>query len=58
MDSNESKSHPGFDAAAKSISERQGIPLEEAKAELASSTRHASSSAKKHNPNLKHVKGK
>lgn len=53
-----SKKHPGFEAVAERIAAKQHIPLKEAKAELAASTRHASASAHKANPRLNRVKGK
>ena len=52
------KAHPGFQAVQSSIASKQGIPMAEAGAELAASTRRASSAAKKANPRLKRVKGK
>jgi hypothetical protein len=52
-----SKSHPGFKAVQSSIAKKQGISKQAAGAILASSTRKASSAAKKANPNLKKVKG-
>lgn len=52
-----SKAHPGFNAVAERIARKQGIPLDRAKAELASSTRRASPAAKRANPNLKRVRG-
>lgn len=52
-----SKAHPGFKNVAKGMAAKQGIPLKNAMAELASSTRKASPKAKKANPNLKRVKG-
>jgi len=45
----------GFKAAAAAISEKQGIPMKNAGAILASSARKASPAAKKANPNLKNV---
>jgi len=48
----------GFKAGAKAIAAKQGIPLKNASAILASSTRKASPSAKRANPNLNKVKGK
>jgi len=48
----------GFKAAAESISKKQGIPLKNASAILASGARKASPTAKKANPSLKKVKGK
>lgn len=47
----------GFSAAQSQIAKKQGISKDRAGAILASSTRKASSSAKKANPNLKKVKG-
>lgn len=47
-----------FKNVAKSISKKQGVPVSQAAAELAASTRRASPAAKKANPNLKKVKGK
>lgn len=52
-----SAAHPGFRAVASKIARRQHVPLAEAKAELASSTRHASAGAKHSNPRLRRVKG-
>lgn len=49
--------HPGFKKVAASMARKQGVSKEEASAELASSTRNASSAAKKKNPRLKRVKG-
>lgn len=46
----------GFKAAQKQISRKEGIPMKNAGAILAASTRRASASAKKANPNLKKVK--
>lgn len=48
----------GFKAAQKSISKKQGIPMERAGAILAAGARKASPAAKKANPNLMKVKGK
>lgn len=50
--------HPGFKAVAKGMAARQGIPVERAEAELASSSRRASPAAKKANPRLRRVRGK
>lgn len=47
----------GFKANAQAIAKKQGIPLDRAKAILASGARKASKAAKKKNPNLKKVKG-
>jgi hypothetical protein len=52
------KSHPGFKAVQKKIAAKQGVSEKAAGAILASSSRKASASAKKKNPNLKKVKGK
>lgn len=46
----------GFKAAQKSIAKSAGVPMQNAGAILASSTRNASPAAKKANPNLKKVK--
>ena len=46
----------GFKNVAKSIAKKQGISQERASAILASSTRKASSAAKKRNPRLRRVK--
>ncbi len=48
----------GFKAAQKSIAKREGVPMKDAGAILASAARKASPAAKKANPNLKKVKGK
>lgn len=53
-----SKKHPGFEAVQNKIAKKQGISKKAAGAILASSTRKASPSAKKKNPNLRRVKGK
>lgn len=52
-----SKAHPGFKAVATSIAKKQGISKQRAAAELAASTRGASKTAKRANPNLKKVPG-
>lgn len=52
------KKTKGFQANAKKIAARQGIPEERASAILAAATRKASPAAKKANPALKRVKGK
>lgn len=49
------KKHPGFKAVAAKIEAKQGVSKEKAGAMLAASSRHASASAKKHNPRLKKV---
>ncbi len=48
--------HPGFKAVQSKIM-KEGYSKKVAGAILASKTRNASASAKKKNPNLKHVKG-
>ena len=47
----------GFKAAQKSIAGKEGIPMKNAGAILASSARKASPAAKRANPNLNKVKG-
>lgn len=49
--------HPGFEAEAKRISERENVPLPRARAILAARTREASKAAKAKNPRLRRVKG-
>jgi hypothetical protein len=49
--------HPGFKSVQSSIAKREGISSKRAGAILASSTRHASVSAKRKNPRLNRVKG-
>ena len=49
--------HPGFAAVAARMARRQGIPLKQASAELAASTRRDGAGARKHNFRLKRVKG-
>ena len=46
----------GFKAAQKQIAQKEGIPMKNAGAILASSSRKASAKAKAKNPNLKKVK--
>ena len=46
----------GFKAAQKQIAKKSGVPMKNAPAILASSTRKASPAAKKKNPNLNKVK--
>lgn len=48
--------HPGFASVQRSIARKQGISMKSAGAILASSTRKASSAAKRANPRLKRVK--
>jgi len=50
--------HPGFKAVAVSISKKQGIPVKNAKAIVAATSRRASEKAKAANPMLKKVMGK
>ncbi len=47
--------HPGFAAVASSIAAREGYSKERAGSILAARTRKASPTAKRKNPNLKHV---
>lgn len=49
--------HPGFKSVKNSISKKQGVSKQRAGAILASTTRKASSGAKKGNPRLNMVKG-
>lgn len=44
-----------FKSVASGIAAKQGVPIKEANAELAASTRRASPAAKKKNPKLKRV---
>lgn len=48
--------HPGFKAVQNQIAKREGISKKAAGAILASTSRKASPSAKRKNPNLKKVK--
>ena len=50
------KAHPGFKAVQAKIAAKQGIPMKNAGAILAASSRNASPAAKKANPRLKRVK--
>jgi hypothetical protein len=52
------KKHPGFKAVQEKISRQEGIPMKNAGAILANSTRNASHAAKRKNPALKKVKGR
>jgi len=47
--------HPGFKAVQKKIAAKEGVPMKDAGAILAASSRHASAAAKKKNPRLKKV---
>lgn len=49
--------HPGFKGVAQSIAKREGLPIENANAILAASSRRASVKDKILNPRLKKVKG-
>ncbi|MEM5776911.1 MAG: hypothetical protein QXJ06_00495 [Candidatus Aenigmatarchaeota archaeon] len=49
--------HPGFKKVAQKIARKQGIPIKQARAILASATRKASPEAKRRNPRLKRVPG-
>jgi hypothetical protein len=46
----------GFKAASTSIAKKEGVPMKNAMAILASGTRKAGSAARKANPNLNKVK--
>lgn len=46
----------GFKAAQKQIAKKSGVPMKNAGAILANSTRNASAAAKRKNPNLNKVK--
>ena len=48
--------HPGFKAVAQKIARKQGVSMKQASAILASSTRNASTSAKRANKRLNRVK--
>lgn len=52
-----SMKHPGFAAVASQIAAKGGYSKKTAGAILASSSRHASASAKRKNPRLNRVKG-
>jgi hypothetical protein len=51
-----SAKHPGFKVVQSKVARQQGIPMSRAGAILASSTRRASSAAKRSNPRLRRVK--
>lgn len=53
----DSASHPGFQAVAAKIADKEGISKDRAGAILAASSRRASPAAKKQNPRLNQVKG-
>jgi len=50
--------HPGFKAVASGIAKKQGIPMKNASAIVAVTSRKASAKAKAANPMLKKVMGK
>lgn len=52
------ENHPGFKAVASGIAKKQGIPVSNAKAIVAATSRKASEKAKAANPMLKKVMGK
>lgn len=52
------KPHPGFKGAQQSIAKKEGVPMKNAGAILASMTRKASPAARKANPALNNVKGR
>lgn len=52
-----SKKGMGFKAAAKSVSQREGLPMDRANAIIAAGARKASPAAKRANPALNKVKG-
>lgn len=47
----------GFDAAARSVARREGMPMNQARAVIAAGARKASAKAVKANPRLKKVSG-
>lgn len=49
------KDHPGFAASARKIARKEGLPIEQADAIMASASRNASPAAKRANPNLDRV---
>jgi hypothetical protein len=51
------KKHRGFEEVSKDIAKKQGIPIEGARAILASSGRKASKQARKANPKLNDISG-
>jgi hypothetical protein len=55
MEVDMAKKHPGFAAEQSKISRKEGIPMKNAGAILASAARKASPAAKKANPDLKKV---
>lgn len=53
-----SQQHPGFKKVGSEIAQKEGVPLDEAYAMLAKSTRNASPEARAKNKRLNRVKGK
>lgn len=51
------KKHPGFKAVARRIAAQENIPIKNANAILANSSRHASAEAVRRNRYLKKVSG-
>ena len=49
--------HPGFKNVAAGIANKQGIPIAQARAELAAASRRAGKKARSANPRLNRVKG-
>ena len=47
----------GFKAASASVARKEGVPMKNARAIIASGARKASAKAKRANPNLKRVRG-
>lgn len=56
MTKTKTAAHPGFAAVQAKIAKKQGIPMKNAGAILAASSRKASPAAKKLNPRLMKVK--
>jgi len=50
-------SHPGFAGAARSVAAREHLPMKNAAAIIAASSRNASPTAKRANPRLKKIRG-
>ncbi len=49
--------HPGFQAVARRVAQKEGVSIDRARAIVAAGARNASVAAKKKNPALKKVKG-
>lgn len=47
----------GFNAAAKSVASKEGLPMDRARAVIAAGARKASAKAVRANPNLRKVSG-